>query len=134
MTTHITAHASSHHLTHNINATTNRRSTRANDEDHSRIPETSLHQRNDHQGIWHKVEEVTTPGQTISSPTASSPAEAKASHLTNNSRHRVPFKEIALYVARLATVLLIVYSVADSILCLRSHNNPLRTATLSWEN
>ena len=95
--------------------------------------ETSIHQRNHHQGIWHKVEEVTTPGPTISSPTNTSLDEAKASHLANDSRHRVPFKGIALYVARLATGLLIVCSMADFWLCLHSRSNPLRLTTLSWE-
>ena len=133
MTTHITTHASSHHLTRNVKATTNQCSTNANNKDHGGIPETSIHRHNDHQGIRCKVEEVTTSGQTISSPTNTSLEEAKASHLANDSRHRVPFKEIALYVTRLATVLLIVHSVADSKLCLHSRNNPPRLTTLSWE-
>ena len=79
------------------------------------------------------MEEVTTLGQTISSPTDSSPTEAKANYLANDSKHRVPFKEIALYVARLATVLLIVCSVADFRLCLHSRNSPPRLTTLSRE-
>ena len=133
MTTHITTHASSHCLNRNVNATTNQCSTRTSVEDHDRIPETSSHRRNDHQGIWCKVEEATAPSPIISSPTDSSPTDAKASHLANDSRHRVPSKETALYVARLATVLLIVHSVANSKLCLCSHNNPLRLTTLSRE-
>ena len=133
MTTHITAHASSHHLNRNINTTTNQCSTKASDEDHGGIPETSIHRRNNHQGIWRKAEEVTTPGQTISSPTDTSLDEAKASHLANDSRHRDTFKGIDLYVARLATVLLTVHSMADCRLYLLSLSNPLRITTLSRE-
>ena len=113
MTTRITTHAISHHLTRNVNATTNRCGTKANDKDNDRFLETSLSRRNDHQGIQCKVEEVTTPGPTISSPTDSSLEGAKASHLANDRRHRVPSKGIALYVARLAIVLLTVHSMAD---------------------
>ena len=118
MTIPITAHASSNHLTDNANKATNQCSTQANDEDNGGIPETSLRR--------HNTKEVTTPGPTISSPIESSLEGAKASHLANDSRHRVPSKEIALYVARLATVLLIVHSVATSKLCFFSHNNPPR--------
>ena len=125
MTTCITAHASSHQLTCNVNATTNRRSTKANNKDNSRILETSLCQRNDHQGIRRKAKEVIIPGQTISSPTDTSLDEAKSSHLAKVSRHRVLSRAIVLYVARLATVLLIVHSMANFRLCLRSHTNPL---------
>ena len=133
MTTHITAHTSSHHLTRNVNKTTNQRSTKASNEDNGGIPETSLRRCNDHQGIRRKVEEVTTPDPIISSPTDSSLTKTKANHVANDSRHRVPFKRVALYVARLATVLLIVHSVANSKLCLRSRNNPPRLTTLSRE-
>ena len=79
------------------------------------------------------MEEVTTPGPTISSPTNSSLEGAMASILANDSRHRVPFKGIALYVARLATVHLIVYSVANFRLCLHGHSSPPRLTTLSQE-
>ena len=60
MTIPITTHASSHNLTHHANAMANHCSTKANDEDHGGTPETSLHQCNNHQGSWHKVEEVIT--------------------------------------------------------------------------
>ena len=133
MITCITAHASSHHLTHNINKTTNRYSTKANDKDNGGIPEASLRRRNNHQEIWRKTKGATRPGPIVSSATATILDKAKASHLANDSRHRVLSKGIALYVARLATVLLIVCSVADSKLCFRSHNNPPRLTTLSWE-
>ena len=86
MTTRITAHASSNHLTSNVNAATNQRSTKANDKDNGGIPETSLRQRNDHQETRRKAKEVTTTGQTISSPTDTSLEGAKVSHLANDSR------------------------------------------------
>ena len=132
MTTHITAHASSNHLTGNINAITNQRSTKSNDKDNGGLTETSLRWRNDHQETRHKDKEVTTTGQTISRPTGNSPTKAKASNLARDSRLRASFRTIALYVARLATVRLIVLSVANFRLCLRSPSNPLRT-TLSRE-
>ena len=113
MTTHTTAHASSNHLTGNINATINQRSTKANNEDNGGLLETSLRRRNDHQETRRKAKEIITTGQTISRPTDNSPTEAKASNLANDSTYRVPFKEIVLYVARLATMLLIVLSMAD---------------------
>ena len=56
MTTPITVHASNYNLTHHASAMANRRSTKANDEDNVRNPETSLHWRNDHQGTQQKVE------------------------------------------------------------------------------
>ena len=124
MTTHITAHTSSNHLTSIVNATTNQCSTKANDEDNGGLSETSLRQCNDHQVIRHKAKEATTTGQTISRPTGNSPTKAKASHLAKEIRHRVCSRAIALYVARLATGLLTVHSVADFRLCLRSRSNP----------
>ena len=133
MTTPITAHASSPNLTHHDSAMTNRRSTRANDEDNGGIPETSLHRRNDHQGIRCQVEEVTTHNKTLSSRTDTHQEEAKASHLANFSRRRVCFKEIASYVARQAIMPLIVLNVFAFRPCLCSCNNLLRITTLSRE-
>ena len=100
MTTPITAHASSHNLTHHASAMANRRSTKANDEDNGKIPETSLHRYNDHQGTWCKVEEVITHDKPLSSPIDNNKEEAQASHLANDSRHRVLSRETALFVAR----------------------------------
>ena len=95
MTTHITARASSNHLTSNVNETTNCCSTKANNEDNGGLPETSTRRRNDHQDSRRKAKEVTTPGQTTSSPTNTRLDEAKARHLVNDGRHRVPSKGIA---------------------------------------
>ena len=74
------------------------------------------------------------PGKVISSPTDTSLEEAKANHLVNDSRHRVHSRETALYIAKQATVHLIVHSVSGFRLCLCSHSNPVRTTTtLCWE-
>ena len=108
MTTRITAHASSNHLTGNVNETTNQHRTMANDKNNGGLPETSLHRRNDHQETRRKVKEVPTTGLIISRPTDSSPTKAKATHLAKDSRRSVSSKGIALYEARLATVLLTV--------------------------
>ena len=133
MTIAITTHASSHNLTHHASSTANRRSTKANDEDNGGIPETSLHQRNDHQGTWRKVDEVVVPGKVISSPTDTNLEEAKASHLANDRRHRVLSRETASYVAKQATVHLTVCSVASFKLCFHNRSNLLRITTLSRE-
>ena len=108
-------------------------STKANNEDNCKTPETSFQWHNNHQGTQRKVEEIATQDKPLCSQTNTSLEEAKDSHLANDNKHREPFKEIALYVARLATILLIVHSVADSKPCLRSHNNPPRLTTFSWE-
>ena len=131
--TRITAHASNNHLTDNVNATTNRHSTKANDEDNGRLLETSLRRCNDHQETRHKAKEATTTSPIISSPTNTSLDKAKASHLAKDSRHRVYSRAIALYVAWLATGLLTVHSVANFRLCLHSRSNPPRLTTLSRE-
>ena len=133
MTIPITAHASSHNLTQHASATANRRSTKANDEHNSAPPETSLHPRNDHQRAWRKVEEITTQDKPLSSRTGTSLEEAKASHLANDNMHRVLSKGIVSFVARQATVPLIVLNVVAFRLCLHSHNNQLRITTLSRE-
>ena len=108
MTILITAHTSSHNLTYHASAMAKHHNTKANNEDNGGTPETSLHQRNDHQGTRHKVKKVTTQEKPLSSRTNTSPEEAKASHLANNSRHRVLSKGIASFVASQATVSLIV--------------------------
>ena len=131
MITHITAHASSNHLTGNVNEATNQRSTQANNQDNGGLPETSFCQRNNHQEIRHKAKEATTTGPITISPTDTSLDEARASHLAKDRRHRYSFRAIALYLARLATGLLIVHSVAECRLYLLSPSNPLRTTTLS---
>ena len=133
MTTRITTHASSNHLTGSVNATTNQRSTKANDKDNGGLPETSLCRCNDHLKTWHRAKEVTTPGQTISRPTSNSPTKAKASNLATDSRLRDSSRATVLYVARMATGLLIVLSVVDFRLCLLSRCNPPRITTLSRE-
>ena len=79
------------------------------------------------------MEEVTTQGKVISNPTDTNLEEAKASHLANDSRHRVNSRVTALYVAWQATVHLTVLSIANFRLCLHSHSNLLRIITLSQE-
>ena len=123
MTIRITAHASSNHLTDNVNEATNQRSTQANDEDNGGLPETSIRRRNDLQDTRRKAKEVPTTGQIISRPTNSSPTKAKASNLVTDSRLRGNSRATVLYVARLATGLLIVLSVADFRLCLQTTQN-----------
>ena len=113
MTTHITAHASSNHLTDNVNEATNQCSTQAKDEDNGGLLETSIHQHNDHQDTRRKAKEVATIGQTISRPTNSHPTKAKDSNLATDSRLRDNSRATVLYVAKLATGLLIVHSVAN---------------------
>ena len=97
MTIPITAHASSHHLTNNVNATASHRSTKANDEDNGKLPETLLYQCSDHQGTRRKVEEAMAQDKAISSLTDINQDAAKASHLANVSRHRVHFLRELLY-------------------------------------
>ena len=80
-----------HHLNNNVNAMASRRSTKANDEANGKLPETSLHRRNDHQGTRHKVQKVTAQDPIISNQTDTNQDAAKASHLANVSRHRVCF-------------------------------------------
>ena len=133
MTTCITAHTSSNHLTDNVNEATNRRSTQANNEDNGGLPETSTRRRNDHQETRHKAKEVVAIGRTISRPTDRHPIEAKDSNQATDSRLRDSSRAIVLYVARLATGLLIVLSMADFRLYLLSRCNPLRLTTLSRE-
>ena len=111
MTTPITAHASSNHLTDNANEATNRCSTQANDKDNGGLPETSTHRCNDHQDTRRKAKEVPATGQTISRPIDSHPTEAKDSNQATGSRLRDNFRATVLYVAKLATGLLIVRSV-----------------------
>ena len=113
MTTRITAHASSNHLTDNANEATNRCSTQTNDEDNGGLLETSIHWCNDHQDTRRKGKEVPTTGQIISSPTDTGLDETRASHLVKDSRHRDSSRAIALYVARLATGILTVCSMAE---------------------
>ena len=112
MTTRITAHASSNQLTNNVNESTNRHSTQANDEDNGGLLETSTRRCNDHQDTRRKAKEATI-GQTISRPINSQPTEAKDSNQATGIRLRDNFRATVLYVARLATGLLIVLSVAD---------------------
>ena len=100
MTIPITAHASSHNQTHHANAMANHHGTKANDEDNGGTPESSLYRRNNHQETWRKVEEVITQDQPLSSPTNTRLEEAKASHLANDSRHKVLSKGIVSFVAR----------------------------------
>ena len=133
MTTPITAHASSNHQTDNVNEATNRRSTQANDEDNGGLPETSTHRRNDHQDTRRKAKEVQAIGLTISRPTGSHPIEAKDSNQATDSRLKGSFRATVLYVAKLATGLLIVRSVGACRPYLLSRCNPPRTTTLSRE-
>ena len=133
MTTCITAHTSSNHLTSNVYETTNQHSTQASEKDNGGLPETSLCRCNDHQETWCKAKEVTATGQIISRPTGNSPTEAKASNLATDSRLRDSSRATVLYVARLATGLLIVLSVAGFRPYLPSHCNPPRLTTLSRE-
>ena len=133
MTTRITAHASSNHLTGNINEATNRCSTQANNEDNGGLPEISIRRRNNHQDTRHKAKEVAAIGQTISRPTDGHPTEAKDSNLATDSRLRNNSRATVLYVAKLATGLLIVRSVANCRPCLLSLCNPPRLTTLSRE-
>ena len=113
MTTRITAHASSNHLTDNVNEATNQCSTQANNEDNGGLPETSICRRNDHQDTRRKPKEAVAIGQTISRPTDNHPTEAKDSNQATGSRLRNNFRATVLYVAKLATGLLIVHSVGD---------------------
>ena len=117
MTIPITAHASSHNVTHHVNAMANHRSTKANDKANGRIPETSLHWCNNHQGTQRKVKKVMAQDKALSSQADANQEEAKARHLANISRHRVHSRETALYIAKQATICLIVLSVADFRLC-----------------
>ena len=133
MTTPITAHASSNHQTDNVNEATNRRSTQANDEDNGGLPETSTRRRNDHQDTRRKAKEVQAIGLTISRPTGSHPIEAKDSNQATDSRLKGSFRATVLYVAKLATGLLIVRSVGACRPYLLSRCNPPRTTTLSRE-
>ena len=133
MTTPITAHASSNHQTDNVNEATNRRSTQANDEDNGGLLETSIRRRNYHQETRHKAKEVAAIGQTISRPTDSHQTKAKDSNLATGSRLRDNSRATVLYVAKLATGLLIVCSVADCRPYLLSLCNPPRLRTLSRE-
>ena len=133
MTTRITAHASSNHLTDNVNEATNRCSTQANDEDNGGLPETLIRRRNDHQDTRRKAQDIATIGQTISRPTDSHPTKAKNSNLATDSRLRDNSRATVLYVAKLATGLLIVHIMADCRLYLLSLSNPLRITTLSRE-
>ena len=89
MKTRITAHASSNHLTGNVNATTNQRSTKANDEDNGGLPESSLHRCNDHQETRCKAKEVPATGQIISRPTDSQSTKAKDSNQATYRGSRV---------------------------------------------
>ena len=133
MTTPITAHASSNHLTDNANKATNRCSTQANDKDNGGLPETSTHQRNDHQDTRRKAKEVQAIGLTISRPTINHPTEAKDSNQATGSRLRENFRATVLYVAKLATGLLIVRSVGACRPYLLSRCNPPRITTLNRE-
>ena len=133
MTASITAHASSNHLTGNANEATNLRSTQANDKDNGGLPETSIRRCNDHQETRRRAKEVAAIGQTISRPTDSHPTEAKDSNLATDSRLRDNSRATVLYVAKLATGLLIVRSVGACRPYLLSHCNPPRLTTLSRE-
>ena len=133
MTTRITAHASSNHLTGKVNEATNQRSTQANDKDNGRLPETSIRRCNNHQDTSRKAKEVATISQTISRPTDCHPTKAKDSNLATDIRLRDNSRATVLYVARLATGLLIVLSVAAFRPYLLSHCNPPRITTLSRE-
>ena len=133
MTIPITAHASSNHLTDNANEATNRRSTQANVEDNGGMLETSIRRCNNHHDTRHKAKEVATIGQTISRPTDSRPIEAKDSNQTTGSRLRDTFRATVLYVAELATGLLIAHSVGACRPYLLSRCNPPRITTLSRE-
>ena len=127
MTTPITAHASSNHLTDNVNEATNQRSTQANNEDNGGLPETSIRRRNDHQDTRRKAKEVPATGQTISRPTDRHTIEAKDSNQATDSRLKGSFRATVLYVAKLATGLLIVRSVGACRPYLLSRCNPPRT-------
>ena len=133
MTTPITAHASSNHQTDNVNEATNRRSTKTNDEGNGGLPEISTRRRNDHQDTRRKAKEVQTIGLTISRPTDRHPIEAKDNNQATGSRLRDNFRATVLYVAKLATGLLIVRSVGACRPYLLSRCNPPRTITLSRE-
>ena len=133
MTTRITTLASSNHLTGSVNAVTNQRSTQANDEDNGGLLETSIHWCNDHQDTRRKGKEVPTTGQIISRPNGNSPTKAKDSNLATDSRLRDNSRATVLYVAKLATGLLIVHSVGDCRPYLLSLCNPPRLTTLSRE-
>ena len=133
MTTPITAHASSNHQTDNVNEATNRRSTQANDEDNGGLPETSTRRRNDHQDSRCKAKELRAIGQTTSRPIDTQPTEAKDSNPATASRLKGSFRATVLYVAKLATGLLIVRSVGACRPYLLSRCNPPRLTTLSRE-
>ena len=132
MTTCITAHASSNHLTGNVNEATNRR-TQANNQDNGGLPETSIRRRNNHQDTRRKAKEAIAINQTISRPTDNHPTEAKDSNLAIDSRLRDNFRATVLYVAKLATGLLIACSVGACRPYLLSLCNPPRLTTLSRE-
>ena len=127
MTTRITAHASSKHLTDNVNEATNQRSTQANNEDNGGLPETSICRCNDHQDTRRKAKEAVTIDQITSRPTDNSPTEAKASNLATDSRLRGSSRATVLYVAKLATGLLIVRSVGDCRALLAQPLQPAQT-------
>ena len=133
MTIPITAHASSNHQTDNVNEATNRRSTQANDEDNGGLPETSTRRRNDHQDSRRKAKELRAIGQTTSRPIDIQPTEAKDSNPATASRLKGSFRATVLYVAKLATGLLIVRSVGACMPYLLSRCNPPRITTLSRE-
>ena len=133
MTIPISTHASSRNLTHHGNTMANHRSTKANNKDNGGTTKTSLHRLNSHQVIQRKLEEVATQEKPLSSQTDTSLEEAKASHLAKDRKHRVFSKGIASFVARQATVPLIVLNVVAFRLCLRSRSNPPKLTTLSWE-
>ena len=117
----------------NVNAMASCCNTKANEEANGELPETSLHQRNDHQGTQSKVEEVTAQDPTISSQIDTNQDAAKASYLINISRCRVHFKGIVSFVARQVTVNLIALRAVAFRLCWHSHNNSLSITTLSRE-
>ena len=133
MTTRITAHASSNHLTGNVNKATNRCSTQANNDDIGGLPETSIRRLNDHQDTRCKSKEAVTIGQIISRPTDSQPTKAKDSNQATGSRLRDNFRATVLYVAKLATGLLIVRSVGVCKPYLLSLCKPPRLTILSLE-
>ena len=133
MTTPITAHASSNHLTDNTNKSTNQHSNQTNDKDNGGLPETSIRRRNDHQDTRHKAKEVPAISQTISRPIDSRPTKAKDSNQATGSRLRDNFRATVLYVAKLATGLLIVHSVGTCRPYLLSRCNPPRLTTFSRE-
>ena len=133
MTTLITTHASSNHLTDNANEATNQCSTQANDKVNGGLPQTSTRRCNDHQDTRRKAKEVPAIGQIISRPTDSHPIEAKDSKQATDSRLKGSFRATVLYVAKLATGLLIVHSEGACRPYLLSCCNLPRLTTLSRE-